>query len=102
MGLGPGLCRGLLIRLIDDIVVVAACFDGGVFRWDGADEILRSRGDAVVGGRTRSGGDGVRLLGGDGVRVCGGVGRKDDGGGVRAREVAGVERLDMISVGLAP
>ena len=46
----------------------------------------------------------MRLLGGDGVRVCGGVGRKDDGGGVRAREVAGVERLDMManSSGLAP
>ena len=104
MGLGPGLCRGLLIRLMDDIVVVAACFDGGAFRWDGAEDILRSRGDAVVGGRTRSGGDGVRLLGGDGVRVCGGVGRKDDGGGVRAREVAGVERLDMManSSSLAP
>ena len=38
------------------------------------------------------------------MRVCGGVGRKDDGGGVRAREVAGVERLDMManSSGLAP
>ena len=32
MGLGPGLCRGLLMRLIDDIVVVAACLDGGAFR----------------------------------------------------------------------
>ena len=38
------------------------------------------------------------------MRVCGGVGRKDDGGGVRAREVAGVERLDMLanSSSLAP